>query len=99
MQVPHMLCEFRNDGLIVGPKIRETVCHSAHHYLPDSSAHTIYAVRKEDEDPSADMAKLRTSALFRLDTCTDTSCGRVRYIRTRSIDIDYDSRVLAVGFP
>ena len=101
MQVPHMLCEFRNDGLIVGPKIRETVCHSAHHYLPDSSAHTIYAVRKEDEDPPADRAKLRTSAPFRLDTCTDTSCGRVRYIRTRSIDIDIDwsIRVLAVGFP
>ena len=37
-------------------------------------------------DLPADMAKLRTSAPFRLDTCTDTSCGRVRYIRTRSID-------------
>ena len=50
MQVPqYMLYEFRNDRLIVGQKIRETVCHSAHHYLPDSSAHTIYAVRKEDE--------------------------------------------------
>ena len=101
MQVPqYMLYEFRNDRLIVGQKIRETVCHSAHHYLPGSSTHTIYAVRKEDEDPPADMAKLRTSAPFRLlDTCIDTSCGRVRYIRTRSIDIDYGSRVLAVGFP
>lgn len=100
MQVPqYMLYEFRNDRLIVGQKIPFVIQLTI----------TAWIVRPYDNMPfgskmndlPADMAKLRTSAPFRLDTCTDTSCGRVRYIRTRSIDIDIDwsSRVLAVGFP
>lgn len=49
-------------------------------------------------DLPADMAKLRTSAPFRLlDTCIDTSCGRVRYIRTRSIDIDLEKQGVGGG--
>lgn len=98
MQVPqYMLYEFRNDRLIVGQKIPFVIqltitclTHPPIRYMPFG---------RKMNDPPADMAKLRTSAPFRLDTCIDTSCGRVRYIRTRSIDIDYGSRVLAVGFP
>lgn len=100
MQVPqYMLYEFRNDRLIVGQKIPFVIQLTITAWIVRPYDNMLFG-RKMNDLP-ADMAKLRTSAPFRLDTCTDTSCGRVRYIRTRSIDIDIDwsSRVLAVGFP
>lgn len=100
MQVPqYMLYEFRNDRLIVGQKIPFVIQLTITAWIVCPYDNMPFG-RKMNDLP-ADMAKLRTSAPFRLDTCTDTSCGRVRYIRTRSIDIDIDwsSRVLAVGFP